>query len=50
MVKILRIHGDNIIECERTLKLISEALKVSPVLEKNAPIYMPVYNLLSKLK
>lgn len=47
MVKNLRIHGDNIIECERTLKLISEALKVSPILDKNAPIYMPVYNIKS---
>ena len=45
MNKYIRIHGDNIIECERTLKLISEAFKVVPVLEPNAPIYMPVYNI-----
>lgn len=45
MIKSLRIHGDNIIECERTLKLISEALNVSPVLDKTAPTYMPIYEL-----
>lgn len=45
MVRYIRIHGDNIIECERTLKLISESLMVTPVLDVDSPIYMPIYNI-----
>ena len=30
----LRIHGDNIVECERTLKMIAEAFHASAELQK----------------
>lgn len=41
-----RIHGDNIVECERTLKLIIGALHAS-VLLLNSPLYKPKYQLQS---
>lgn len=40
----LRIHGDNIIECERALKLIEQAYKAT-VSDKTEDIYMPAYSL-----
>lgn len=40
----LRIHGDNIIEAERSLKLIVEAFKAE-IRIKPSPIYMPLYEL-----
>lgn len=40
---ILRIHGDNIIECERTLKLIELAYNARIVL-KSQNIFMPSYS------
>lgn len=43
MMRQIRVHGDNIIECERTLKLICEAFYVTPQLYADAPIYKPVY-------
>ena len=43
MMRQIRVHGDNIIECERTLKLICEAFNVTPQLYADAPIYKPVY-------
>lgn len=41
----LRIHGDNILECERTLNLMSEALNDTPTLIKSA-VYSPKYTLI----
>ena len=38
----LRIHGDNIVECERTLNMIVEAFNASCVLQ-NSPVYFPKY-------
>lgn len=40
----LRIHGDNIIECERALKLISLAYK-GTVIAKRKNIFMPSYSI-----
>lgn len=40
----LRIHGDNIIECERALKLISLAYK-GTVIAKSKNIFMPSYSI-----
>lgn len=39
----LRIHGDNIIECERSLKLLSQALKVEPQYIQTSVPHMPTY-------
>lgn len=45
MVKrYLRIHGDNIVECERTLKMIAEALVSTYELQKS-PVYFPRYSI-----
>lgn len=38
----LRIHGDNIVECERTLNMIAEAFHASAELQKS-PVYFPKY-------
>ena len=43
MNRFFRIHGDNIIECERSLTLVAEAFNVKPVWDKSAPIYKPIY-------
>jgi hypothetical protein len=45
----LRIHGDNIVECERTLRLIKRAYnaEVQPV---SACIYVPVFKLITEDK
>jgi len=40
--KYLRIHGDNIVECERTLRIIKEAYSGKLTL-LNSPIYKPKY-------
>ena len=40
----LRIHGDNIIECERALKLIANAFNLVAV-DKTENIFMPRYSL-----
>ena len=42
--KYLRIHGDNIVECERTLELIKKAYDGKTVLLPS-PLYMPKYQL-----
>ncbi len=43
MVKrYLRIHGDNIVECERTLRMIAEAYNSTYELQ-NSPVYFPRY-------
>ena len=42
----LRIHGDNIIECERALKLISEAYKGNIVVN-NKNMFMPSYSIVN---
>ena len=43
MVKrYLRIHGDNIVECERTLKMIAESYNSTYELQ-NSPVYFPKY-------
>lgn len=45
MVKrYLRIHGDNIVECERTLKMIAEAFDSTYELQKS-PVYFPKYSI-----
>ena len=43
--KYLRIHGDNIVECERTLKLIKEAYHGQLFLLRS-PLYRPKYQLI----
>jgi hypothetical protein len=43
----LRIHGDNIIECERALKLIADAYNVV-VVNKTENIFLPAYSLMNK--
>ena len=40
--RFLRIHGDNIVECERTLKMIAEAYGTKYMLQ-DSPIYFPKY-------
>ena len=40
----LRIHGDNIIECERALKLVTLAYEVTPT-GRTKNIFMPLYSL-----
>lgn len=42
----LRIHGDNIVECERTLNMIYEAVGGSIKLSE-CPIYMPIYEIIT---
>ena len=41
----LRIHGDNIIECERSLSLISQAFGTNPIYVATSPTFMPTYTL-----
>ena len=43
----LRIHGDNIVECERTLKMIAEAYNSICELQKS-PVYFPKYSIKTK--
>lgn len=43
----LRIHGDNIIECERTLRMIAEAYNSTFEL-LDSPIYFPKYSIKTK--
>lgn len=46
--RFLRIHGDNILECERTLRLLSEALDPLDIsLQEDAPIFKPCYFILT---
>ena len=40
--KYIRIHGDNIVECDRTLSMIHESLGGSITL-MDSPIFMPTY-------
>ena len=42
--RFLRIHGDNIIECERSLNLIVQAYGASPILESTS-LYAPSFRL-----
>lgn len=42
--KLFRIHGDNIVECERTLTMISQAFN-SPYILNESPIYFPKYTI-----
>ena len=44
--KHLRIHGDNIVECERTLDLIKKAYCGNLVL-LNSPLFKPTYQLIT---
>lgn len=41
--RVLRIHGDNIVECERTLIMIAEAFNSDYRLVSESPLYMPQY-------
>lgn len=43
----LRIHGDNIVECERTLRMIAEAYNSTFEL-LNSPVYFPKYEVKTK--
>lgn len=45
--RYLRIHGDNIVECERTLKMIAEAYNANYEL-LYSPIYFPKYSIQTK--
>lgn len=47
IIRNLRIHGDNIVECERTLKMIAEAYCSTYEL-LNSPIYFPKYSIKTK--
>ena len=42
-----RIHGDNILECERALELIALSLETKQKYV-DSPIYAPIYNLMKK--
>lgn len=42
MVRRFRIHGDNIVECERTLQIVSDALACS-FTATDAPIHKPIF-------
>ena len=44
-IKHLRIHGDNIVECERTVMLLSQAFNAESRLVAEASLYMPVYEI-----
>ena len=46
-IRNLRIHGDNIVECERTLKMIAEAYH-STYEWINSPVYFPKYIIQTK--
>ena len=46
-IRNLRIHGDNIVECERTLKMIAEAYNSTYELQKS-PVYFPKYSIKTK--
>lgn len=41
----IRIHGDNIIECERSLMLLSKAIGKMPKLIPTSSVWMPMYML-----
>ena len=43
--RTLRIHGDNIVECERTLLLLSHTFGKEVRLLPNSSLYMPMYEL-----
>lgn len=44
--RFLRIHGDNILECERTLRLLSEALGAPQIsLRDDTPVFKPCYSI-----
>lgn len=45
--RYLRVHGDNILECERTLNLMSEALDLKPTLIKST-VFSPKYKFTGK--
>ena len=47
IIRNLRIHGDNIVECERTLKMIADAYSSTYEL-LNSPIYFPKYSIKTK--
>ena len=40
-----RIHGDNIIECEKTFTLILQSLNVKATLSDSATMYLPIFNI-----
>ena len=41
----IRIHGDNIIECERSLSLLSKAIDKTPKFITGSPVWMPMFML-----
>ena len=41
----LRIHGDNILECESALKLLASSLNGGVFQLKSGPAYAPTYEL-----
>lgn len=43
MSRKFRIHGDNVVECERTLQLISEGLDIKPILLSGASPLHPEF-------
>lgn len=47
VIRNLRIHGDNIVECERTLKMIAEAYNSTYELN-DSPVYFPKYSIQTK--
>ena len=43
--RYLRVHGDNIVECERTLLLLSQAFGKEVRIIPASSLYMPFYEL-----
>ena len=43
MLRKFRIHGDNVVECERTLHLLTDGLKLQPKLQKNSSPLHPEF-------
>ncbi len=48
MTRHFRIHGDNIVECERTLNIITKAFEAEVKLKPKSPLYKPSYKLKCK--
>ena len=45
MKRFFRIHGDNIVECERTLNIIAKVFETEPILNKKSTLYKPLYDI-----
>jgi len=43
MVRIFRVHGDNVVECERTIKLLEKGLGIKASLDQSSSPFHPVF-------